>query len=149
MYAKSSLVVSIAVLAFGISACGSSSPSASPTQPASTSQTQTTAHTSHSPSAVDLVRQTAIKLGTALTSSHPEDACQYYAENFRDDCISAIAMAKTIHIKPSSFLPVNWRELIAKASVTFHGDTAVMDAEQSNKKNMTFVNVDGTWLRSS
>jgi hypothetical protein len=123
------MILSIMVVAFATSltACGGSTKTDTVTQ----------------------VRQTAIKIESAISSAHPENACQYYADNLREECVSGIAEVKAMGIKPSSILPVNWRKEFDNATITVNGNQAVMNAVKTDKKDMHFVYVDGSWLRSA
>jgi hypothetical protein len=72
----------------------------------------------------DQVRDTARHVGEAVTSPHPERACQYMVD--RDRCIGSIAVANSMHLEVAAAvgMPADWRSRLAKAKITVSGDTA-------------------------
>lgn len=81
----------------------------------------------------------------ALTSDHPERACQYMVN--RQKCIDGVLTAKALNldVKAITDLPDDWRARLKKAQVVIRGDRATLSPGPRGK-TVPFVRRDGHWL---
>ena len=99
-----------------------------------------------SPSAEEQVRDTARKGVQALTSDHPERACQYMVD--RDACVGAAVLTRGMDVAALTGIPEDWEEMLERATVVVKGDTATITGFDVNGdgKPGRYVRKDGRWL---
>jgi hypothetical protein len=125
---KSILLIFMAALVLGISACGSSAP----IHNSDNSQTQ--------------IRQTYHKVLTAFVHNNPSEACRYYTPQSNDKCLAGIVMYKAEGLKTSSIVPYGWENRLAKAKIVVNGDKATIVSGVATMKGGTrFARIDGLW----
>ncbi len=92
------------------------------------------------------VKDTARKVGEALTSDHPERVCQYYADH--DACVGSIVTAKALGLDLAAVagLPDDWRARLDKATVTVQGDKAEVSDYTGDGKPGRYFRRGGRWL---
>jgi hypothetical protein len=93
------------------------------------------------------IRQVETQMVTAYVGSHPEDACRFYTDAQKSNCLKSAVMLKAFGLHLASMLPHDWKNLIAHAKVTVTGNTATA-AGVGSKSSTHFEKVGGNWLVS-
>jgi hypothetical protein len=84
---------------------------------------------------------------TAFVGSHPEDACRFYTDAQKANCLKSAVTLKALGLHWSSILPHDWKNLIANAKITVTGNRATA-AGVGTQSSTHFEKVAGNWLVS-